>query len=57
MSEENVEVVRAAVEGTMRRPNRPDDHERLFHPDHEFVPRDVGLVAQVYGGHRGTAKG
>ena len=45
MSEENVEIVRAAIEATMRRP-KPDWEtvNALFHPDHEFLPRDVGLV-------------
>ncbi len=52
MSEENVEIVRAAIEATMRRPN-PDwaTMNALFHPDHEFLPRDVGLVG---GGVRGA---
>ena len=52
MSEENVEIVRAAVEATMRRP-KPDweTMNALFHPDHEFLPRDVGLVG---GGVRGA---
>lgn len=52
MSKENVEVVRAAIEATMRRPI-PDwkTMNALFHPDHEFLPRDVGLVG---GGVRGA---
>ena len=52
MSQENVEIVRAAVEATMRRP-KPDweTMNALFHPDHEFLPRDVGLVG---GGVRGA---
>jgi ketosteroid isomerase-like protein len=52
MSEENVELVQAAIEATMRRPN-PDweTMNALFHPDHEFLPRDVGLVG---GGVRGA---
>jgi ketosteroid isomerase-like protein len=52
MSEENVEIVRAAIEATMRRP-KPDweTMNALFHPDHEFLPRDVGLVG---GGVRGA---
>ncbi len=52
MSEESVELVRAAIEATMRRPN-PDweTMNALFHPDHEFLPRDVGVVG---GGVRGA---
>jgi hypothetical protein len=53
MSEENVEIVRAAIEATMRRP-KPDwkTMNAVFHPDHEFLPRDVGLEGG--GGHRGA---
>ena len=52
MSEENVEIVRAAIEATMLRPN-PDweTMNALFHRDHEFLPRDVGFVG---GGVRGA---
>jgi ketosteroid isomerase-like protein len=53
MSEENVEIVRAAIEATIRRP-RPDweTMNTLFHPDHEFLGRDAGLEGG--GGHRGA---
>ncbi len=53
MSEENVEIVRAAIEAAIRRPE--PDYETmnaLFHPDHEYLPRDVGLEGG--GGHRGA---
>ncbi len=54
MSQENVEIVRAAVEATMRRP-KPDweTMNALFHPDHEFLPRDVGLVGGSVRGAQG----
>ena len=44
MSRENVEVVRRAIEATLRRPD-PDWEtiNALYHRDHEFLPRDVGL--------------
>jgi ketosteroid isomerase-like protein len=53
MSEENVEIVRAAIAATIRRPN-PDweTMNALFHPDHEFLGRDAGLEGG--GGHRGA---
>ena len=54
MSEENVEIVRTAIEATMRRP-KPDweTMNALFHPDHEFLPRDVGLVGGSVRGAQG----
>jgi hypothetical protein len=38
MSEENVEIARAAIEATLRRP-KPDYEamNALIHPDHEFL--------------------
>ena len=53
MSEENIEIVRAAIEATIRRP-RPDweTMNALFHPDHEFLPRAAELEGG--GGHRGA---
>jgi ketosteroid isomerase-like protein len=53
MSEENVEIVRAAIEATIRRP-KPDweTMNALFHPDHEFLGRDAGLEGGR--GHRGA---
>jgi ketosteroid isomerase-like protein len=59
MSEKNVEIVRAAIEATLRRP-KPDweTMNALFHPDHEFLSRvDLGLepvAGQKGGGHRGA---
>ena len=49
-----MEIVRAAVEATMRRP-KPDweTMNALFHPDHEFLPRDVGLVGGSVRGAQG----
>ena|SRR5215207_6712992 len=53
MSEENVEIARAAIEAAIRRP-RPDweTMNALFHPDHEFRGREAGLEGG--GGHRGA---
>ena len=53
MSQENVELVRRAIEATLRRP-RPDWEtiNALFHPDHEFLSRNVGLEGG--GGERGA---
>jgi ketosteroid isomerase-like protein len=54
MSEENVEIVRTAVEATLRRP-KPDweTMNALFHPDHEFLPRHT-VVLEGGGSHRGA---
>ena len=54
MSEENVEIVRAAIEATMRRP-KPDweTMNALFHPDHEFLPRNVRLEGGSVRGGQG----
>ena len=53
MSQENVEIVRRAIPAALRRPN-PDWETMgaLFHPDHKFLSRDVGLEGG--GGHRGA---
>ena len=54
MSEENVDIARAAIEAAQRRPT--PDYEAinaLFHPDHEFLPRDVGLGGEVRRGAQG----
>ena len=53
LSQVNIEIVRAAIEAAVRRP-KPDwgTMNALFHPDHEFLPRDVGLEGG--GGHRGA---
>jgi ketosteroid isomerase-like protein len=55
MSQKNVEIVRAAIEAVLRRPN-PDWEtiNALYHPDHEFLPRDVELEG---GGSRRGARG
>jgi hypothetical protein len=55
MSQENVEIVRAAIEAVLRRPN-PDWEtiNALYHQDHEFLPRDVELEG---GGSRRGAQG
>jgi ketosteroid isomerase-like protein len=53
MSQENVEIVRRAIVAAGRTP-RPDweTMSALFHPDHEFLSREVGLEGG--GGHRGA---
>jgi ketosteroid isomerase-like protein len=54
MSQENVEIARAAIEAAQRKPT--PDYEAinaLFHPDHEFVSRDVGLEGGSYSGAQG----
>jgi ketosteroid isomerase-like protein len=55
MSKENVEIVRAAIEAALRTPS-PDWEtvNALYHPDHEFLPRDVELEG---GGGRQGARG
>src|SRR5262245_20908818 len=55
MSEENVEIVRAAIEATIRRPH-PDweTMNALFHPDHEFLDRATVGGLEGGGGHRGA---
>jgi ketosteroid isomerase-like protein len=53
MSQENVEIVRAAIEAVLRRP-QPDYEamNALFHPEHEFLSRiEIGLEG---GSHRGA---
>jgi ketosteroid isomerase-like protein len=54
MSEENVEIVRAAIEAVLRRP-KPDYEamNALFHPDHEYLS---ALERGLFGGgsHRGA---
>jgi ketosteroid isomerase-like protein len=53
MSEENVEIARAAIEAVLRRP-KPDYEamNALFHPDHEYL----SAVERGFGGgsHRGA---
>jgi ketosteroid isomerase-like protein len=54
MSEENVEIARAAVEAVLRRP-KPDYEamNALFHPDHEYLSAlERGLGGS--GSHRGA---
>jgi len=54
MSEENAEIARAAIEAAQRKPT--PDYEAintLFHPDHEFVSRDVGLEGRSHRGAQG----
>ena len=52
MSQENVELVRRAIEAAIRRP-RPDFDtiNDLYHPDHEFISRIDALEG---GSHRGA---
>ncbi len=54
MSQENVEIVRRAVEAVIRRP-KPDfaTMNALFHSDHEFISRQEVLE----GGSRRGARG
>ncbi len=54
MSEENVQIVRAAIEAAIRRPE-PDfaTVNALFHPDHEYVSR----LEVLEGGSRRGAPG
>jgi hypothetical protein len=47
MSEENVEIARAAIEATLRRPKPDyDTMNVLFHPDHQYL----SLLRMVEGG-------
>jgi ketosteroid isomerase-like protein len=54
MSQDNLEIARAAIEAAQRKPT--PDYEAintLFHPDHEFLPRDVGLEGGSHSGAQG----
>ena len=57
MSQENVEIARAAIEAVLRRP-KPDYEAMtaLFHPDHEFLSYVEGALeggSRSYRGARG----
>jgi ketosteroid isomerase-like protein len=54
MSQENVEIARAAIAATLRRPKPDyDTMNILFHPDHEYL----SLLRMVEGGSRRGAQG